>query len=178
MKTGKPTVPRWITVRLGDDFNWWLDQTSAECQSGGECRGLLDPRQVSHLLEALDEYRPYGLRNQQLANAFQLFTFESEIAEGCLRLAPTDESIFSATTEMFALPLIEEEGQGPYYDFLDALSAARIRRLNATHHYVQECTELDMEEELNALDTDRYFSSETVHVFDEIDEILQWSPAE
>ncbi|MGD0649661.1 MAG: hypothetical protein ABSA97_00715 [Verrucomicrobiia bacterium] len=178
MKAEEPAAPRRIVVRLGEDFNWWLDQTSEGFQSGGERRGVLDPRQISHLLETLDEYRPYGLREQQFADAFQLFTFESEIAESCLRLAPTDDSIFSATAEMFAFPLIEEEGQGPYCDFLDALSAARIRRLNATHHYVQECTELEMHEELNALDTDRYFSSETIHVFDEINEILQWSPAE
>jgi hypothetical protein len=178
MKAEKPAAPRWIVVRLGEDSNWWLDQMSAAFQPGGERRGVLDPRQISHLLEMLGEYRPYGLRKQQLADAFQLFTFESEIAEGCLRLTAADESIFSTTTEMFALPLIEEEGQGPYYDFLDALSAARIRRLNATHHYVQECTELEMYEELNALDTDRYYSSETIHIFDEINEILEWSPAD
>jgi hypothetical protein len=178
MKAKESAAPRWIVIRLGEDFNWWLDRTSAEFQSGRECRGVLDPRQISHLLEMLGEYRLYGLRKQQFADAFRLFACESEIAEGCLRRAPTDESIFSAATEMFALPLIEEEGQGPYYDFLDALSAARIRRLNATHHYVQECTEFEMHEELNALDTDRYFSSATIHIFDEINEILEWSPAE
>jgi len=178
MKAERPVAPRWIVVRLGEDFNWWLDQTSEELQSGGECCGVLDPRQISHLQETMDQYRAYGLGKQELAGAFQLFMVESEIAEDRLRLARTDDNIFSATAEMFAFPLIEEEGQGDYYDFLDALSAARIQRLNATHHYFQPCTELEMQEELSALDTDRYFSSDTIHIFDEINEILQWSPAE
>ena len=30
---------------------------------------------------------------------------------------------------------------------------------------------------LDALDRDHYFSSEHIHCFDEINEILQWSPA-
>jgi hypothetical protein len=35
-----------------------------------------------------------------------------------------------------------------------------------------------MREELDALDRDRYFSSENIHCFEQINEILQWSPAE
>lgn len=178
MKTDPSETPRWIAARLGEDFNWWLDQTSESFQPDGRHCGLLDPKQVSHLLETLQEYRPYGFRQQQLVNAFQVFRLESEIAEDHLRLASTDESIYKATKETFALPILGQDGEGPYHDFLDALSAARIGRLNATHQYVKECTELDMNEELNALDTDRYLGSESIHAFDEIIEILQWSPAE
>ena len=36
----------------------------------------------------------------------------------------------------------------------------------------------EMEDELRALDADRYFSDDTIHVFDELTEILDWSPAE
>jgi hypothetical protein len=79
---------------------------------------------------------------------------------------------------VFAVPIVGEDGGGPYYDFLEALSAARVRMLNATHHYAQPCTELEMFEELDGLDHDRYFSMESIHAFDEINEILQWSPAE
>ena len=35
-----------------------------------------------------------------------------------------------------------------------------------------------MQEELDALDRDRYIAAENIHCFDEINEMLQWSPAE
>jgi len=178
MTIDRPTPLRWITVRLGDDFNWWLQDTSAELTADTRGRGILDPRQVAHLIEALDEYRPYGLRPKSLAEAFQLFELESEISEGVLRLAATDASVFAEGAQLFALPLIADEGEGPYYDLLDAIGAARIRKINATHHYARDCTEDEMQEELGALDADRYFADESIHAFDEISEILEWSPAE
>ena len=110
--------------------------------------------------------------------AFQLFEVESELDEQRLRLAPTDQDIGESADQLFALPLIGDEETGAYYELLDAITAARIRKLNATHHYVRACTDLEMQEELDALDRDRYFASENIHCFDEINEILQWSPAE
>lgn len=146
---------------------------------GEDIRGLLDPRQIAYLAEALDEYQPYGFRPQLLNDAFQLFELESEVDDDRLRLAPVNRDGFDAAGEqVFALPLINDEETGPYYDLLDAISAARIAKLNATHNYVRDCTELEMGEELDALDRDRYFVSENIHCFDEINEILQWSPAE
>jgi hypothetical protein len=142
-------------------------------------RGLLDPRQIAHLAVALDEYQAHGFRPQLLNDAFQLFELESEVDDDRLRLAPINRDDFSAGGEqVFALPLIDDEETGPYYDLLDAISAARITKLNTTHNYVRDCTELEMGEELDALDRDRYFVAENIHCFDEINEILEWSPAE
>ena len=178
MTPRKPTPPKWIAVRLGHDMNWWLDETSADIYWGERGRGLLDPRQVAYLAEMLGEDQPPGFRRRLLDAAFQLFQLESEVDEDRLRLAPVDQDEFCAGEQIFALPVIEDEERGAYYDFLDALSAARIRQLNATHHYVRDCTELEMQEELDALDRDRYIAAENIHCFDEINEILQWSPAE
>ena len=36
----------------------------------------------------------------------------------------------------------------------------------------------EREKELDTLDRDRYFALENIHTFDEINEILQWRPAE
>ena len=139
-----------IIIRLGDDFNWWLDRTADESPLPPADHGLLDPRQVRHLVEALAEYRRHGLDPRQITGAFHLF----------------------------ALPAIDADGDGPYFDFLDALSAARIRRLNATGHYLRDCTVDEMQDELDTLDHDRYFNADQIHVFDQINEILAWSPAE
>jgi len=178
MTTDSSAPLRWITVRLGDDFNWWPRDTSAELSAGASARGVLDPRQVAHLVEALDKYRPYGFSPKLLADAFQLFELESEVSEGVLRLAATGTSVIDEGAQYFALPVIADEGEGPYYDLLEAISAARIRKINATHHYGRDCTEDEMQEELGALDSDRYFADESIHAFDEISEILEWSPAE
>jgi hypothetical protein len=142
-------------------------------------RGLLDPRQIAHVTETLNEYQPYGFRRDLLDDAFQYFQVEAEIDDERMRLSPVARDDFAGANEqIFALPLIEDEEMGVYYDLLDAMSVARVRKLNSTHHYARDCTELDMSEELDALDRDRYFASENIHCFDEINEILQWSPAE
>ncbi|HVM61447.1 MAG TPA: hypothetical protein VMV72_11340 [Verrucomicrobiae bacterium] len=173
-----PTPPQWIIARLGDDMNWWLAESSEDIFWGEGGRGLLDPRQVAHLADALSEYQPYGLRRHLFDASFQFFELESELDDERVRLAPVAASALDGGGQIFALPLVEDAETGAYYDFLDAISAARIRKLNATHHYARNCNELDMREELDALDKDRYFASENIHCFDEISEILQWSPAE
>jgi hypothetical protein len=178
MIAGKPTPPKWIVARLGDDLNWWLAGASSEGYWSDNACGLLDPRQIAYLVEILDDYRSHGYQRRLLNAAFQLFQVESELDDDRLRLAPVDGDILDARDQLFALPLIGEEGTGPYYDFLDAVTAARIRKLNTTHHYARACTDLEMQEELDGLDRERYFASEDIHCFDEINEILQWSPAE
>ena len=175
MTTEKPTPPKWIIVRLGGDLNWWLAEASSDVYSSESARGLLDPSQVAYLVEMLDEYQSHSYDRQLLNAAFQLFEVESELDDDRLRLAPVDGDVFGSTEQLFALPLVGDEGTGPYYDFLDAITAARIRKLNTTHHYARPCTDLEMQEELDALDRDRYFTSEDIHCFNEI---LQWSPVE
>ena len=178
MMKRKPTPPKWIVVRLGGDMNWWLDEASTDVYWGEGARGLLDPRQVEYLVEMLEEYQSYGFQRQLIDDAFQLFQLESELDDDRLRLAPAEQDEFDGGGQLFALPLINDEETGVYYDFLDALSAARICKLNATHNYVRDCTESEMQEELAALDRDRYVASENIHCFEAINEILQWSPAE
>src|SRR5207249_571363 len=116
----------------------------------------------------------YGFRPDQIAGAFHAYRIDAEISEGVLRLAAADDLL----DEAFALPVMRDDDTGAYLDFLDAISAAHVQKLNATHHYARNCTADEMLEELEALDSDRYFGDETIHVFDEISEILEWSPAE
>jgi hypothetical protein len=170
--------PKWVIAHLGDDQNWWLDEVSSDIHSGEGSRGLLDPRQIDYLLKTLEEYRPHGYDSRLFNVAFQSFRVESELDDDRLRLAPVDQNIGQSSDQRFALPLTGDYETGLYYEFLDAITAARIRRLNATHHYARQCTDWEMQEELDALDRDRYSASEDIHCFDEIEEIIQWSPAE
>lgn len=172
----KPELPS-LLVRLGDDFNWWFDGTADESPAPPASHGVLDPRQVRRLVEAVAEYRAHGLTARQVTAAFHAFAVNAEIAEGRLRLEPSEADLLR-DAELFALPAIDEDGDGPYCDFLDALSAARVRRLNADGRFVGDCTVDEMQDELDTLDRDRYFNAEEIHAFDQINEILEWSPAE
>jgi hypothetical protein len=172
--------PRWIVVRLGDDLNWWVDETSDERPAHRYCRGALDPRQVAYLTEQFDAYRPHGLRRDQLTAAFHVYELEAEVSDGVLRLALSAQDLFEAgAAELFALPVATgEDGPDAYTDLLDALCAAHLRQLNATHHYARACTQDEMMEEFATLDNDRYFGGETRHAFDEFNEILEWNPTD
>jgi hypothetical protein len=167
-------APQRITARLGDDLNWWVESADGDTLA----RGVLDPRQVAHLVQSLDAYRRFGYHPELLTAAFQMYRIDAEVSEGVVRLAIADQNVFEDVGELFALPVLGNEEDGPYFELLDAVSTARIRRLNATHHYARNCTADEMTEELNALDSDRYFSEDTIHAFDELNEILEWSPAE
>jgi hypothetical protein len=169
------SAPQRITAKLGEDFNWWIASTDGDAP---HAQGVLDPRQVAHLVQTLAEYRRFGYPPEQLAGAFQAYRLDAEISEGEVRLAAADQNLLEEAGELFALPLVGDEQDGPYFDFVEAVRAARIRQLNATHRFAHECTVDEMTEELDLLDTDRYFSEETIHAFNELNEILEWSPAE
>ena len=174
----KSNKVKWVVAKLGEDFNWWVTETSAEGGNKISPRGILDPRQVAHLIQILEDYQPHDLDLEQLSAAFQMFALESEIAEGQARLSAVDQPFGDGDTDLFALPVTNDDDQGAYEAFLDSLIAAHIRKLNATHEFARPCTAEEMEEELEAIDGGRYFSAEVIHPFDEINEILEWSPAE
>ncbi len=170
--------PTTIGVRIGEDFNWWIDQLEESAVlTPSSSMGILDPRQVRHLLDHLPTYQEHGLALAQFSSAFQAYALDAEVGEGHLRLEITAAAL-AEDAEMFAMPLVADEDEGPFYDFLDALANARIKLLNETHDYARDCTLDDMQEELAALDQDRFFSGSSVHVFDQINEILEWHPAE
>ena len=177
MPTKKPTPPKWIIIRLGDDLNWWLDEASSDIYSEEGACSLFDQCQIAYLRETLEEYRHHGYDHRLFNPAFQLLRIESELDDNQFRLAPVEQDSCESGEQLFALPLIDHDETGPYYELLDAITAAHIHKLNATYHYARECTDWEMQDELGALDRHRYFASENIHCFDEINEILQWRPA-
>ncbi len=170
--------PRWIVAQLDSDANWWVKETSDDVFRPEGGLGVMDAVQTRHIFEAMDRYHDHGLTSGALRSAFRLFVLQSEISGDSVRLICADQLTEIGTDPVFAVPVINAEGEGAYYDFLDQLTTAHIRLLNATHHYARDCSELDMQEELDLLDRDRYFSGTTFHPHDEIEEIISWRPAE
>ncbi len=172
------TTPRWIVTRLGNDTNWWVSEVSDEMYWPKDGRSIMDPRQFRDVLERLQAYLPYGYRPESFAAAFQLFEVQSELEEGQLRLRPARMTEDGGGRDLFAMPVIVSEDDSRYGNFVEALEQWRLKMLNKTHHYGRNAEDLDMEEELEAKANDRYFGGEAVHCYDEINDILSWSPAE
>jgi hypothetical protein len=174
----KPKL-RWIVARLGHDENWWVEETSDEVNWGQESLSLLDPRQVAWLHEQLTKYEAYGLDPELFARSFHLFEASAELPDGRVRLVASNQAVGDDEgARLYALPDLFEDETDAYPEFLDQLAAARIKFLNDTHHYVHDVDELDMEEELQAKNSDRYFSARSIHIYNELEEILKWKPAE
>ncbi len=169
---------KWIVARLGQDMNWWVDETSEEVYWGGGALSLLDPKQVSFLREELQKYLAYGFKMEALDRAFHPFEAASDLSDGRLRLVPSSHGMTDKDVPLFALPDLIDDEEGAYADLLDQLAAMRIRMINATHHYFQQVTEDDMDEDVQARNSGRYFEGRALHVFHELEDILTWSPAE
>ena len=171
-------LPQWIVVRLGNDMNWWVEKTSEDIYWPREGLSVLDPGQLRDIAERLVEYEAVGFRRATLAKAFALFAAESEMEEGRLRLKivlPSDEE---DGAKLFALPLFVDEEQSTYRDLVENLIELRVKLLNKTRRYTQAVDDMELDEELQAKLSDRYFDGGTLHCYDEINEILSWTPAE
>jgi len=169
---------RWLVARLGEDMNWWVEETSDEVHWGADALSLLDPRQVAYLREELERYEEYGFDPASLWRVFHCFEISSELPDGRVKLVASAHSIEDEDVQLFALPDLFDQEDDAYPVFLDALTTLRIKHLNATHHYARNLDELDMEEEIQARNADRYFSARAIHVFNELEDVLTWKPAE
>lgn len=165
-------------MRLGNDMNWWVEKTSEEIFWPREGLSVLDPRQFRDLVDRMGEYYAVGLKRATFAKAFALFTPEAEMDEGRLRLKIALKPGEEAGDKLFALPLFVDEEESTFRDLVDNLIELRVKLLNKTRRYVRAVDDLELEEELVAKLNDRYFNGGSLHCYDEINEILLWSPAE
>ena len=49
----------WCIVRLGDDHNWWVAETSDPVRWDVDGLSIVDPRQLAHLIDLVDPLRDY-----------------------------------------------------------------------------------------------------------------------
>ena len=171
-------LPRWIVVRLGNDLNWWVEEASDEMYWPREGLSILDPRQLNDLCEQLSAYQAVGFKPQDFHRTFALFEMQSELSDGRMRLRPVRQATDENRPRLFALPRFVSEDESQYLEFVETLTALRVKLLNKTHKYKQPVDTLDIEEELQAQATDRYFGGSGIHCYDELNDILSWSPGE
>lgn len=167
----------WCIVRLGDDHNWWVAETSDPVRWDVDGLSIIDPRQLSHLIELVDPLRDYGFDQDVMERAFILFRIEKDLGNGKVRLKRTKESLFESEEKLFVLPDVLDEENGPYADLLDHLTRCRVKMLNDLFDFESKLTVDEVEDELREAQNTSFIEGRAVHSFDEITAILDFMPS-
>jgi hypothetical protein len=173
----KPTSTLdWCIVRLGEDHNWWVCETSDPVRWDVDGLSIVDPRQVAHLIELVDALRDYGFQQDLFETAFIPFRIEKDLGGGKVRLKRVKESIFDSDDKLFVLPDILDEENGPYADLLDHLTRCRVKMLNDLFSFENKLTVDEVEDEIREEQNTQFIEGNTVHTFTELCAILDFMP--
>jgi hypothetical protein len=167
----------WCVVKLGSDLNWWIAEANwLPLRDGDEPISILDPRQVDHMFELLEPLQEFGLQKDIVERAFSRFSIEKEIEDGHVRLLYTTDEFSSDDGSLFALPNASNEGNGSYAEFLDHITAIRVKFLNEIGNFVQKLSVDELEEAVREIAESTQITELPLHLFYEIMAILEYSP--
>lgn len=167
----------WCIVRLGDDLNWWVEEISDDVHWDIDGLSIIDPRQVSHIIELVEPLRDYGFDPDLLDMAFISFGIQQDLGKGRVRLKRINDSLLDAEGQLFALPDVMDEETGPYADFIDHITKTRVKMLNDMFDFEQNLTIDEVEDELREEQNNNLIEGTSVHLYDEIIAILDYVPA-
>lgn len=167
----------WCVAKLEPDFHWWIDETSEAAADGDGLVSVFDPKQVEFMLDLLDPLRKYGLQMGILEKAFLPLAIDKDLGNKRLRLVPSTESLASSDEKLFALPHLSDESYGGYAEFIDHISALRVKLLNDCCNFKQNLTIDELEEELRNLVESTGENDSPGHLFQEVLAILEYCPA-
>src|SRR3569832_293794 len=173
----KPNTLDWCIVRLGDDQNWWVEETSDPVRWDVDGLSIVDPRQIQHLIELVDPLRDYGFDQDIFEAAFIAFRIDNDLGEGRVRLKRVKESLSDSEEKIFALPDILDEENGPYADLLDHLTRCRVKMLNDLFEFESKLSVDEVEDEIREDQNTNFMQGQAVHTFDELTAILDYMPA-
>jgi hypothetical protein len=166
----------WCVVRLGDDHNWWVAETSDPVRWDVDGLSIVDPRQVQHLIELVDPLRDYGFDQDVFEAAFIPFRIDKDLGSGKVRLKRMKESLFDSEEKLFALPDILDEENGPFADLLDHITRCRVKMLNDLFKFESKLTVDEVEEEIREDQNSSFIQGKAVHCFTELTDILDFMP--
>jgi hypothetical protein len=167
----------WAVVRLGDDHNWWVAETSDPVRWDVDGLSIVDPRQLQHLIELVDPLRDYGFDQDSFESAFIPFRIDKDLGSGKVRLRRVKESLFESDEKLFALPDILDEENGPYADLLDHLTRCRVKMLNDLFKFESKLSVDEVEDEIREDQNSAFIQGKAVHTFEELTAILDYMPA-
>ncbi len=171
------TTLDWCIVRLGEDHNWWVAETSDPVRWDVDGLSIIDPRQLSHLTELVDPLRDYGFDQNIFEAAFITFRIDKDLGDGKVRLRRVKESLFESEEKLFALPDILDEENGPYADLNDHLTRGRVKLLNDLFNFEVKLSVDEVEDEIREDQNSSFIQGKAVHTFEELTAILDYMPA-
>lgn len=166
----------WCVVRFGEDLNWWVKEISDPVRWDVDALSIIDPRQVGYILDLLDGFREYGLSTEIVENAFIPFQIQAINPDKTARLVRVNESFFDTNEELFALPDVLDDEKGAYAEFLDHITALRVKYLNDKLDFAQKMTTTELEEQIRESQTQSFMEGRATHLFQEIIDILEFVP--
>lgn len=166
----------WAIVRLGSDVNWWVEEISDDVHWDVDGLGIIDPRQISHVIDLCESLGEYGFDPEILDLVFFKFKIEKALKENRVRLVQTKESLIHSDEQLFALPDIMDEDKGPYADFLDQITRFRVKLLNDLIDFEHNLTIDELEEEIRERQNNDFIEGRAVHFFNEVTAILEYVP--
>jgi len=167
----------WAVVRLGDDHNWWVAETSDPVRWDVDGLSIVDPRQLQHLIELVDPLRDYGFDQDVFEAAFIPFRIDKDLGSGKVRVKRVKESLFESEEKLFCLPDILDEENGPYADLLDHLTRCRVKMLNDLFNFESKLSVDEVEDEIREDQNSNFIQGKAVHTFEELTSILDYMPA-
>ncbi len=167
----------WCVIRLGEDHNWWVHETSDPVRWDVDGLSIVDPRQVSHLIELVEPLRDYGFDQDVFEAAFIPFRIEKDLGNGKVRLKRVKDSLFESDDKLFALADTLDEENGPYADLLDHLTRCRVKMLNDLFEFESKLTVDEVEDEIREDQNASFIEGKAIHTFEELSAILDFMPA-
>lgn len=157
-------------------MNWWVTEVSDPVHWDVDALGVIDPKQISYILEQCDALREYGFDADLVDEAFISFRIDKEEEKEQVRLTRTRESLLEDDNTHFGLPDIIDEEKGPYAEFLDNITRFRVKLLNDLIEFDQNLTVDELEEEIRERQNQEYMEGKAVHPFHEVVSILEYVP--
>lgn len=175
MKNNTPQLT-WCEIRFGYDMNWWVKELSVPAQWDIDSLSIIDPRQISYILDLLDGLRDYGLSVNIVENAFIPFQLQKINPDKTARLVRVNETLFDTDEELFALPDTLDENSSVYAEFLAHITKLRVNYLNDKIEFEQKFTATELEEQIRDAQTQAFMEGRATHLFREIIDILEFVP--
>ncbi|MCH6257068.1 hypothetical protein MLD52_10955 [Puniceicoccaceae bacterium K14] len=167
----------WCTVKLGEDYNWWVMEVSDDIHWDVDGLSVVDPRQIAHIADLVEPLQEYHFDQDIFEQAFIPFRIDKDLGDGYIRLVRSKESILDSDEPLFGLPDIVDEENGPFADFITHITKMRVSMLNDIIEFEQKLTIDEVEEHIREEENNNFIEGKSTHMFEEITTILDYVPA-
>ena len=166
----------WCSVRFDNESLWWVQTVNQGFLWEFDELGIIDPRQLLHILELLNSMREYGLHDDIVEKAFFKFRPQREMTNKRFRLKRTRESIYEPDQALFALPNDIDEESGPFVDFMKHALRLRVRMLNDLIESEKPLTAEEADTAIREAQAADLIEDRTIHYFTKITTVLEYTP--